>query len=293
MTSVDLVTGLLGAGKTTFIKEYIGYLKRRGIDPVVIENEFGREGVDTAMLRDTGAPVSELTGGCICCGLKLDFIRALEELSGAFERIIVEPSGVFTLGDFFEAMSAPAIKRCCVVGGVVTVVDGSAQRHDAEERALYEAQVRGTGAILLNRGATCETFGSGAPVFIDGGLTDDGLYEGGLSDGDIEKIIAAASAGGAGYVKAEIDHARIYQSCSVQIGGQFSHDSVEQAVRRLFAPEFGEVLRVKGTIGGVMANATNSAVELSRGGGEPMLNIIGRKLNRKAILRSLSDALPQ
>jgi len=268
MTTVDLVTGLLGAGKTTFIKGYIDYLKRNGIDCAVIENEFGRAGVDTALLMDTGVRISELTGGCICCGLKVDFVQALLELSAGFQRIVVEPSGVFTLGDFYDVMSAPAVQKCCKIGTVVTVVNGSAQLNE-DDLKLFTAQITGTGVALLNRGAknNCDV-----PVIVDNGLTDE----------DYERIMGFAPNIDPS-IKADIDHASIYQSCSLTPTRSFSQEEVEGIIQSLFSPECGEVLRVKGTMGDLFVSATRGYTTVTPGSGEPMLNVIGRQLKRKKI----------
>ena len=99
MVPVDLITGFLGAGKTTFLQKYTDYLARQGIRFAVVENEFGAAGVDTAALQAGGQPpaVYELTGGCICCTLKQSFHEMLSGLAGRYARILVEPSGLFNL----------------------------------------------------------------------------------------------------------------------------------------------------------------------------------------------------
>lgn len=76
MTKVDLVTGFLGTGKTTFIKKYADYFIRKGEKIGIIENEFGGVAVDSILLKDQGCDVSQLSGGCMCCSGKADFQRA-------------------------------------------------------------------------------------------------------------------------------------------------------------------------------------------------------------------------
>ena len=122
MTAViDLVTGFLGAGKTTFIERYVTALERAGVRCAVVENEFGAAGVDGAMLRAAGRDVRELTGGCICCGLKVGFHDLLRELAaaGRVDRIVVEPSGIFDPDDYFDVVESPAVRAHAQPGALV------------------------------------------------------------------------------------------------------------------------------------------------------------------------------
>ena len=148
MSKVDLITGFLGAGQTTFIRRYLAYLDSLGISYAVIENEFGASGVDSAIL---GESVRELNGGCICCGQKVNFHNLLLDLAGQIERIIVEPSGVFNADDFFDIMESPKVKAVCQYGFMAAVVDPSAlpRLNDADKRILL-AEAGCAGAILVS-----------------------------------------------------------------------------------------------------------------------------------------------
>ena len=285
-TSVDLATGLLGAGKTTFIKGYIDFLQRNNITCAVIENEFGLAGVDTALLSCAGVRITQLVGGCICCGLKVGFVDALIELLKDYERVVVEPSGVFTLGDFYEVMDAPAVRERCAVGAVVTVVDGSA-RVDEGDRELFDAQIIGTGIVVANRCGTWDWDGPAidspainVPVIIDNGLTDE----------DYMRIMESAPVTHNG-VKADIDHASIYQSCSFAPPDALSPEEIRSAAQSIFTTSAcGDVLRIKGSAAGCAVNATKNHVTVTQdttGSVPTMLNVIGRRLNRSEIRRIL------
>ena len=105
MTKVDLISGFLGAGKTTFIKELIAKVwKDEKI--VLIENEFGEIGIDSRFMQDCGIEVTEMNSGCICCTLVGDFARALKQVVEEFQpdRVIIEPSGVGKLSDVAAAV---------------------------------------------------------------------------------------------------------------------------------------------------------------------------------------------
>lgn len=152
MGMIDLFTGLLGAGKTTLIRQYCEFLAAQGKSFAIIENEFGFAGVDAAFLDDCGARVKELSGGCLCCTMKSGFVGMLIELSSQVDHVIVEPSGVFTLGDFFEVALAPAIQSSYEIGIVATVLAASMRTLlAADDIALFIAQLCGTGSVVVNR----------------------------------------------------------------------------------------------------------------------------------------------
>ena len=105
MTKIDIVSGFLGAGKTTLIKKLLEEsLKSEKV--VLIENEFGEVGIDGGFLKDTGIEITEMNSGCICCTLVGDFAKNLREVMDRFspDRIIIEPSGVGKLSDVMTSV---------------------------------------------------------------------------------------------------------------------------------------------------------------------------------------------
>ena len=106
MIKVDIISGFLGAGKTTLIKKlYKNVFKNEKV--VLIENEFGEIGIDGAFLKDSGIEIKEINSGCICCSLVGDFSSSMKEVISKFnpERIIIEPSGVGKLSDIINAVN--------------------------------------------------------------------------------------------------------------------------------------------------------------------------------------------
>lgn len=149
-TKVDLITGFLGAGKTTFIKKYLESC--RDERTIVIENEFGRAGIDLAILREESAEVVQLAGGCICCGLKVNFHDLLVELSENYDRIIVEPSGIYTLEDFFDIMESPVIESKCIIGSILMIADPEQLNElDTESEHIVYSQLAGAGRIIVSK----------------------------------------------------------------------------------------------------------------------------------------------
>ena len=106
MTKVDIISGFLGAGKTTFIKKLISDVYP-GEQIVLIENEFGEIGIDGTFMNNAGIEVTEINSGCICCSLVGDFEASLKEVLETYhpDRIIIEPSGVGKLSDVIKAVS--------------------------------------------------------------------------------------------------------------------------------------------------------------------------------------------
>ena len=107
MTKVNVISGFLGAGKTTLIKKLLDEALQ-GEKIVLIENEFGEIGIDSGFLKDAGVEISEMNSGCICCSLVGDFGEALKKVMEQFhpDRILIEPSGVGKLSDVVKAVEA-------------------------------------------------------------------------------------------------------------------------------------------------------------------------------------------
>ena len=105
MTKIDIISGFLGAGKTTFIKKMIEEVFQ-GQKIVLIENEFGEVGIDGGFLKDAGIEITEMNSGCICCSLVGDFDKNLKEVLEKFhpDRIMIEPSGVGKLSDVMKSV---------------------------------------------------------------------------------------------------------------------------------------------------------------------------------------------
>ena len=154
MAKIDIVSGFLGAGKTTLIKKLLSEAYQ-GEKLVLIENEFGEISVDGGFLKDAGIEISEMSSGCICCSLVGDFGKALHEVEERFhpDRILIEPSGVGKLSDVVAAVEKaagedPALK----LNSFVTVADAAkVEMYMKNFGEFYNNQVEHAGAILLSR----------------------------------------------------------------------------------------------------------------------------------------------
>ena len=152
MAKVDIISGFLGAGKTTLIKKLIKEGKL-GDKVVLIENEYGEIGIDGGFMKDSGIVVDELNSGCICCTLVGDFAKALEEVIDKYnpDRIIIEPSGVGKLSDVIKAVEDIHDERLAL-NSFTTVVDaGKAKMYLKNFGEFFSNQVQYARTIILSR----------------------------------------------------------------------------------------------------------------------------------------------
>ena len=152
-TKVDIVSGFLGAGKTTFIKKLIGEAIQ-GEQTVLIENEFGEIGIDGGFLKDSGIEIKEMNSGCICCSLAGDFATSLKEILTKFkpDRIIIEPSGVGKLSDVMKAVADVEEELEVEHNCAVTVVDvKKCKMYMKNFGEFFNNQIQFAGTIILSR----------------------------------------------------------------------------------------------------------------------------------------------
>ena len=153
MTKVDIISGFLGAGKTTFIKKLIEEVFP-GEKLVLIENEFGEIGIDGGFLKDAGVEITEMNSGCICCTLVGDFSKALQKVLTEYQpdRVIIEPSGVGKLSDVVKAIEGVKEEADIEIDGRITVVDGKkAKIYMKNFGEFFENQVEHASTIVISR----------------------------------------------------------------------------------------------------------------------------------------------
>ncbi|MBQ8144434.1 MAG: GTP-binding protein [Butyricicoccus sp.] len=153
MTKIDIISGFLGAGKTTLIRRLLAEALQ-GEQVVLIENEFGEIGIDGGFLKEAGVQITEMNSGCICCTLVGDFGRALREVIEQYhpDRILIEPSGVGKLSDVINAVQNVAKDADVVLNSFVTVADAQKVKMYAKNFGeFYLNQIESAGAIILSR----------------------------------------------------------------------------------------------------------------------------------------------
>ena len=153
MAKIDIISGFLGAGKTTLIQKLLKEALK-GEKVVLIENEFGEIGIDGGFLKDAGIEVTEMNSGCICCSLVGDFGSALKEVVTQYnpDRIIIEPSGVGKLSDVIKAVQGVAEDVELDLNSFVTVADAKkCKMYMKNFGEFYNNQVEYAGSIILSR----------------------------------------------------------------------------------------------------------------------------------------------
>lgn len=151
MIKIDVISGFLGAGKTTLIKKlFASDLKNEKV--VLIENEFGEIGVDGAFLKDSGVQIKEINSGCICCSLVGDFSKSMKEIVDKFspDRIIIEPSGVGKLSDIIKAIEK--VEEPLKINIVATVVDGGkCKMYFKNFGEFYDDQIKQANTVIVSK----------------------------------------------------------------------------------------------------------------------------------------------
>ena len=153
MTKIDIVSGFLGAGKTTLISKLLKEALA-GSQVVLIENEFGEIGIDGGFLKDSGIEIKEMNSGCICCSLVGDFGTSLKEVLATYhpERILIEPSGVGKLSDVMKAVQNAGLGTDVELNSAVAVVDASKCKVYLKNFGeFFVNQIAHAGTILLSR----------------------------------------------------------------------------------------------------------------------------------------------
>lgn len=299
---VDLITGFLGVGKTTFIRSYLKYLEKKGQKAAVIENEFGSVDIDSQLLQDTGCSISSLAGECMCCTGKDTFrhmlIDAAEE---GVDRVLVEPSGIYDVDEFFDVMLREPVKSRCEIGSILTLVDTCMDAAITDEsRYLVFAQLLAAGTVVMSKtqlfdeaqvqttidqmNALIREYGGSRVLSSDVVVKDWNSF----TDEDFEGFMAS------GYhlvdhEKELIDHGDVFQSCMLASRCVDEKDLRERIRDLMTNPRYGVVMRLKGHIRSLEnvwyeMNCSPDvcslrACNVRRG----VFVVIGQQLNEKAI----------
>lgn len=153
MTKIDIISGFLGAGKTTLIKKLLSEALT-GEKTMLIENEFGEIGIDGGFLKESGIQITEMNSGCICCSLVGDFEASLKEAIATYhpDRIMIEPSGVGKLSDVIRAAHTAESEPGVVLNSATVVADAmKVKMYSKNFGEFYNNQIEYAGAIILSR----------------------------------------------------------------------------------------------------------------------------------------------
>ncbi len=302
MVIVDLITGFLGAGKTTFIHRYLQYLKEKGQSVRMIENEFGDVSVDSQLLKEDHCQIDDLAGLCMCCVGKDAFIQMLlESGQSGCDRVIVEPSGIYDVDEFFEVMSLPQVSAVCEIGSIITVVDTAAIEYLTDEaKYLLFAQLLASGMVLLSK----TQWMSPEEIEESRHKLDMLMEEKGCPAGlmaevctkswdsfaneDFEEMMDSAYSRFV-HDREQFSHSEVFQSIPI-LGHCFNAQDLKGRIEALFnSPACGRIYRIKGFLSDEEGNCyqvnctmnTYSAISCEKA--EEVLVVIGQQIHEREI----------
>ena len=306
MVRIDLITGFLGSGKTTFIRKYAEHLLKKGERLGILENDYGAVNVDTMLLSDLegeNCGLESVSGACdLDCHRRRFKTKLIALGMSGYDRVLIEPSGIFDIDEFFDALWEPPLDQWYRIGSVIAVVDAKLEGGLSENSEfLLASQLANAGAVILSKtqlalesdisstidrlNRAMERFGCARRFDRDSviakpwdELTDDeldGIAQSGYVAADYVKTLTSHDDGG-------------YRSLYFLNSG-LRRDSLMSAVNALMSdPGFGRVFRLKGFLregeGWLEINATRESTELrSIDRGQDILIVIGENLNERKI----------
>lgn len=302
MKKIDLITGFLGSGKTTFIKEYVAYLLKKGEKICILENDFGAVNVDMMLLSELRSENLELemvSGGCdIDCHKRRFKTKLIAMGMDDYTRIIIEPSGVFDVDELFDLLYEEPLSRWYEMGSVITIVDACLEKELSDNsKYMLASQVAVAGKVILSKVSdSCDI--DGTIEYVKAALSSvkcdrniDNIFVkkewSSLTTDDFEEIEHS------GYVKTSyekrpVDITDAYDSVYV-LDAKLSSKRIKEITDILFTEKsYGNVFRVKGFFyeedKWYELNATTHDRKISQiPEGQDVFIVIGENLNEKNI----------
>ena len=305
MIQIDLITGFLGSGKTTFIKQYAKYLIAQGLHIGILENDFGAVNVDAMLLQNIlgdHCMLEMVAGGCDAdCHRRRFKTKLIAMGMCGYDRVIVEPSGIFDMDEFFDALHEDPLDRWYTISNVITIIDANLelQLSDAS-RYLLASQVAQAGTVLYSHvqevstarlsqtqeyvlhavnDLHCKKMPSPLVIATDWSTLQDSDYQAILSSGYQT----------ADYTKMWFDEQDTYDSLYF-MNMDFTEDFLRQSCKEILSdPGCGKVFRIKGfqklSDGTwISINATHQKIEIQPiPNGQAILIVIGESLQQEAI----------
>ena len=311
MIRIDLITGFLGSGKTTFIHEYARYLIGKGLNIGILENDYGAINVDMMLLDDLPQDKCELEmviGGDYDCHRRRFKTKLISMAMSGYDRVLVEPSGIYDVDEFFDVLYEEPLDRFYEKGNVITIVDAHLPDNLSEESDyLLAAQAANAGLIVFSRAQEADDAEiSGVITHINRALEkykcsrriDTGLSKDwSRLTGDDFSLIENCGYVPADHVRLQVDHENAYSSL-FYMNASLNEEELRTAAEKLFAdPVYGTVIRVKGFVPQtenkwLEINATKNKITVMHAcRGQAVLIVIGEKLKKDKIDKLFSPYL--
>lgn len=305
MVKIDLITGFLGAGKTTFIKKYVQYLLDKGMQIGILENDFGAVNVDMMLLQNLMGDNCELemiSGGCDKETHRRRFRTKLISMGMCgYDRVIVEPSGIFDMDEFFDVLRDEPLDQWYEIGNVITIVDAKLEEEMSEEaNYLLASEAAYAGRIILShadeateeqKNHTVQHLNKALEqIQCKRRLEKEILCKSlpNLSQADFEELLNC------GYVmenyrKMDMEEQKGFDSLYF-MNENVTEDNIQEIVKKIMDdPECGSVFRVKGFVKNaedkwLQLNATHNGITMQPiEVGQEVLIVIGEKLQEDKI----------
>ena len=304
MVQVDLITGFLGAGKTTFLRRYVRYLVQQGHKVCILENDFGAVNVDAMLVQEVlgpGCDVETISGGCDCDTHQRRMRTKLIAMAmRGFDRVVVEPSGIFDVDEFFDILRDDPLDRWYQLGSVIAIVDALLpEQLSPQADYVLASECANAGLVLLSRSQLATPAEMDSTVnYLNHALEQNGcarrfgadVLRKNWEDLTPQDLAAVAACGSkqASYEKMHFDQHDVFSSLYF-IDRHLPLPRLKEVVNELFAnASCGRIMRIKGFTsdgnGWLELNASRDAMTLKPiAKAQEVIIVIGEQLNRAAI----------
>ena len=298
MIKIDLITGFLGSGKTTFLKKYARYLINQGLNICILENDYGAVNVDMMLLNDLvceNCNIEMVSGGCDSnCHRRRFKTKLIAMGMKKYDRVLIEPSGIFDVDEFYDSLYDEPLCNWYEIGNVFTIVDANELFLDDDSKYVLGSEVSSSGRVLLSK-INDNTDISKITNYLNDTLKFIGCNEtinnrlfvkkwDDLKDDDF-KILINSGYCESSFIKKEIvDYSSIYF-----MNKKYNQAKIKELIKELFdSKKYGEIIRVKGFYmendSWYQLNATKNELTLAKiDKGQDVIIIIGRELNTENI----------
>lgn len=310
MIKIDLITGFLGSGKTTFIKKYARYLMDKGLKIGILANDYGAVNVDTMLLGELAGErceIESVAGACDKdCHQRRFKTKLIALAMSGCERVLIEPSGIFDVDEFFDSLYEEPLDRWYQIGSVIAVADAKSEKELSDgSKFLLASQVSVAGRLILSKTQLASSGEIAATVsLINSSLSELGIKRSfsddiiakdwdELSDSDFEELENCGYYSPEFVKLGDIDNSGFKSLYFMSLG--ISGGELEQRVKKLFSSDqCGSVFRVKGFVpqdgGWLELNATRDGITLCPiENGQEIVIVIGENLNKEMIESIMSE----
>ena len=298
MIKIDLITGFLGSGKTTFLKKYARYLINQGLNICILENDYGAVNVDMMLLNDLvceNCNIEMVSGGCDSnCHRRRFKTKLIAMGMKKYDRVLIETSGIFDVDEFYDSLYDEPLCNWYEIGNVFTIVDANELFLDDDSKYVLGSEVSSSGRVLLSK-INDNTDISKITNYLNDTLKFIGCNEtinnrlfvkkwDDLKDDDF-KILINSGYCESSFIKKEIvDYSSIYF-----MNKKYNQVKIKELIKELFdSKKYGEIIRVKGFYmendSWYQLNATKNELTIAKiDKGQDVIIIIGRELNTENI----------